>query len=582
MNLIRAIENIVAFSQRRQWATKDLPMLKKYGVSDRIISLCLGAFPFFIYGPNLPIWWIGDDTQILKHIASQRFWEYFLVPSVWRELSASNLTPWIDALYDLDLFLFGLNPTGFYLHHLAIFGLLTATTYYFLRLWLNRSWAFAASILFTLSPCYANNVYFLMTRHYVEGLVWSLWAIIFYVKAIRNKRPVLAYWGALFYLIATLCKEIYVPLVLLLPVWPEADFDKNRSEWIQVFHKRLFYFLPFAVIAGAYTLYRRWMLGNWIGGYGNLYFTKLDFLALLDHVGRLLLANNTWLIIVIAPLAIWGICGNRTDRWEQKCFALLILSLVVAPLLEISGILSGRHLFLPAFLLLVATFFGLSLLWRRSRPGRLVSLVGVLALFFGTLQANQYTQNELGRLADQYSAQGLFMWEVSSSQDALFVESIPGWYFEGLSWLRSHIEHREEMARPIIDICYILYTNASTPHWRRFWRYDHDKRRIVYMNPKVVSAKRKKCLDVYRSDVSLNIRVWQDEVLIRWELGPYQTGRYLFVDPQTGFTITLPRSGHIPGTIDMIAKTEKNYMCYAAPEGWIACSTWSPLAPKPE
>ena len=102
------------------------------------------------------------------------------------------------------------------------------------------------------------------------------------------------------------------------------------------------------------------------------------------------------------------------------------------------------------------------------------------------------------------------------------------------------------------------------------------------MDSEVVSTKYQKCLDAYRSDVSLDIRIWQDEWLICWELGPYQTGRYLFVDPQTGFTITLPRSGYIPGTIDMIAKTEKNYMCYAAPEGWIACSTWSPSAPKPE
>jgi hypothetical protein len=80
----------------------------------------------------------------------------------------------------------------------------------------------------------------------------------------------------------------------------------------------------------------------------------------------------------------------------------------------------------------------------------------VMILKSSTLQANQYTQNELGCLADQYSAQGLFMWEVSSSHDALFVESILGWYFKGLSWLRSHVEHRKEMARPIIDICYIF------------------------------------------------------------------------------------------------------------------------------
>ena len=64
----------------------------------------------------------------------------------------------------------------------------------------------------------------------------------------------------------------------------------------------------------------------------------------------------------------------------------------------------------------------------------------------------------------------------------------------------------------VISLClgafpfFIYYTNTSTPHWRRFWRYDNDKRRIVHMDPKVVSAKRKKCLDAYRSDISLNIR----------------------------------------------------------------------------
>ena len=569
------IPNQSSSAQELGRAKRAFQLLKKCEVSDRIISLCLGAFPFFIYGPNLPIWWIGDDTQILKHVASHHLWECFLVPSVWRELSPYNLTPWIDALYDLDLFLFGLNPIYFYLHHLAIFGLLTVTTYYFLRLWLNRSWAFAASFTFVLSPCYANNVYFLMTRHYVEGLLWSLWAIILYIKALRDQRPALAYWGALFYLIATLCKEIYVPLVLLLPVWPEG----NRSGYIQAFSKRLFYFLPFILIAGAYTLYRRWMLGNWIGGYGNLYSTKSD---LSVHIGHLLLANNTWLIVVIVPLAIWGICGNKSNRWKLRCFALLVVLVVIAPLWKISGILSGRHLFLPTFLLLVATSFGLSLLWRRGQAGRLISLIGVLVLSFGLFQANQCVQKELGNISDQYSAQGLFMWNVSSSQDALFVESIPGWYFEGLSWLRSHIGHREKMAQPIIDICYFIYTNTAPLHWRRFWRYDHNKKRIVLIDPIIVRKKYQRCLEVYRSDVHLNIQVWQDGGMIRWKLGPYQTGRYLLVDPKTGFTMTLPRSGHIPGTIDMIPKTEKNYMCYAAPEGWIACSTWLPSAPKPE
>nr|HDN01023.1 hypothetical protein [Deltaproteobacteria bacterium] len=582
IKLRRRMSNQSTNLQRLRKAKRAFQLLKRCEVSDRIISLCLGAVPLFIYGPNLPIWWIGDDTQILKHVASQSFWEYFLVPSVWQELSPYNLTPWVDALYDLDLFLFGLRPAIFCLHHLLICALLIVTTYYFLRLWLNRHWAFAASFIFVFSPCYANNVYFLMTRHYVEGLLWSLLAIIFYIKALRDQRPVLAYWGALFYLIATLCKEIYVPLVLLLPVWPEEDFGGNRSGCIQVFSKRLFYFLPFVLMAGAYTFYRRWMLGNWIGGYGDLAPSRTDFSALLNDISHFLLANNTWLIVVIVPFAIWGICGGRSDRWKLKCFVLLVVLLSVAPLLDLGGFLCRRHLFLPTFLLLIAVSIGMSRLWRQRLTGRLVSLLGVLVLFFGLFQANQYTQNELRGIADQYSAQGLFLWDVSSNQDALFVESIPGWYFEGLSWLRTHIEQREEMARPIIDICYILYTNATTPHWQRFWRYDYGKKQVVRMDPEIVREKCQKCMDVYRSDISLNVRIWQSDGLIYWDLGPYETGRYLLADPETGFTARLNYSGHISGTTDAIEKIKKNYICYVAQEGWTTCSAISHLVAKPE
>lgn len=167
---------------------------------------------------------------------------------------------------------------------------------------------------------------------------------------------------------------------------------------------------------------------------------------------------------------------------------------------------------------------------------------------------------------------------MSSNQDALFVESIPGWYFEGLSWLRTHIEQREEMARPIIDICYILYTNATTPHWRRLWRYDRDKKQVVRMDPEIVRKKCQKCLDVYRSDVSLNVRIWQSDGLIYWNLGPYETGRYLLADPKTGFTARLNYSGHISA----IEKIKKNYICYVAQEGWTTCSAISHLVAKPE
>jgi len=524
---------------------------------------------------------MGDDTQILKHVATHHFWEYFLVPSVWRELSTSNLTPWVDLLYELDLSIFGLKPVYFYLHHLVAFGLLNVTAYYFLRTWLCRTWSFAVCLFFTLSPCYAHNVYFLMTRHYVEGLIWSLLAIIFYLKALKTQSLVWACLGALFYLIATLCKEIYVPLIILLPVWPRVYVGEYGYGRIGILGERLRYFSPFIVIAAIYCFYRRWMLGNWIAGYGNLYPGESDFSALLVHVGNLLLENERWLIIVMILLAFWGMWEHRNGRWGHQYFAFLILLLVVVPLAKISGILSGQHLFLPTFLLLVTVSMGLQRLWHQGLIGRLLSSIGVVVLFFGLVQANQCIQKKLVDISERYSVSGLFMWNVSNNEDVLFVEAIPLWYFNGLSWLKTQVDHREEMAQPIIDACYFMYVNGHPPRGRRFWRYDPCVRNVVLKSLEAVEAECKNCQYIYRSDISLKIQFWQDGGLIRWKMGPYQTGKYFLVDPQTGDKITVPSSGYIPGKLDLGTKTEKTFdICYVAPKGWVSCSTWTLSSPK--
>ncbi|MBE9570453.1 MAG: hypothetical protein IMF11_07495 [Proteobacteria bacterium] len=315
-----------------------------------------------------------------------------------------------------------------------------------------------------------------------------------------------------------------MPLVLMLPFWPRKDLDKRKSEYIPVIRERLSYFLPFVVVAGLYSLYRRWMLGHWLGEYGGLYPAQTDIATLLNNTGHLMLGDAAWLATIILPFVLLGLWSSRFGKFKNICFAFLVLLLVagpLVPLMKISGVLTERHFFLPAFILSIAVSLGGSLLWRLGQAGRFAGLVGIAVIFLGLFQANQGVQKELGDLSHKYSSVGRFLWSESDACDALFVESIPGWYFKGLSWLRNHVEHREEMARPIIDICYFIYTNASTLHWRRFWRYDHDKKRIIRMDSEVVSTKCQKCLDAYRSDVSLDIRVWQDEGLIRWELGPY-------------------------------------------------------------
>ncbi len=393
-------------------------------LKELFIGVCLLALAFFLYTPNIPEWWMADDTQILTVAASHPFWEYFAFPSAWQELSSKNLTPWVLALYDLDFFLFGLSPALFYRHHLFIFGLLIVTIYLFLRRWLSPMWSFVAGIFFVLSPAFANNVYLLMTRHYVEGLLWSLWAIFFYLKALRDQRPVLGYWGALFYLAAVLCKEIYVPLVLMLPFWPRKDLDKRKSEYIPVIRERLSYFLPFVVVAGLYSLYRRWMLGHWLGEYRGLYPAQTDIETLLNNTGHLMLGDAAWLATIILPFVLLGLWSSRFGKFKNICFAFLVLLLVagpLVPLMKISGVLTERHFFLPAFILSIAVSLGGSLLWRLGQAGRFAGLVGIAVIFLGLFQANQGVQKELGDLSHKYSSVGRFLWSESDACDALFV-----------------------------------------------------------------------------------------------------------------------------------------------------------------
>lgn len=562
-----------------RWLAYSRVLLKKHGLSDWMMVLSLSAFPVFLYVPNLPMWWIsGDDTQILKHAASYQSWDYFFIPSAWQELSQFNLTPMVTALYDFDLYLFGLNPVGFYVHHLAMFVLLSWTTYRFLTLWLSPLAGFVVSALFSLSPCYSYSVNSLMTRHYVEGLFWVLWAAIFYTNALRKQRLSLAYWGALFYLLATLNKEIYVPFVLLLPVWPERDPCRAEQTRTEALRKRIPYFFPFFVVTGAYCFYRRWMLAEyWIGGYGAYYSSYPDLSRIAVQIGNRLLGDSLWLTAVVVPLGVWGIIGKDPKMCSRLGFASLLILFLSIPLITVLPALSGRHLFLPTFILLVAAGFGLTVLWHHGFVGRVVALSCILLLFVGYFKAYEKTQVELGQASARYATQGAFLWEETTDDDALFAEGLEEWYLEGLYWLRSHVDKRPQMGSAIINFCCMLYTNPFMCEWGRLWRYDPEKQSIIRVEPGVLEEMTRKCLGSYRSAVSLEMRFWQDGQYVAWELGPYETGTYFIVSPKTGNRIAIPRTSRILGRLENIIRKEKQlHICYTHPDGWTACSTWSP------
>ena len=119
-------------------------------------------------------YWRADDPALLWHAMNSKGLEAFYSPSNWQKLSANNLTPWLTFSFKLDLWFAGLSPKFFYFHALGSLGLVAAAAYVLNRLWLSPLWAFLSVGLFLSGAPTASVTELLMTRHYLEGLLFAL------------------------------------------------------------------------------------------------------------------------------------------------------------------------------------------------------------------------------------------------------------------------------------------------------------------------------------------------------------------------------------------------------------------------
>ena len=139
--------------------------------------------------------WRWDDSQILLHSHQYSFWQDFTRPEVWQQFSPANLTPWLIFSFEVDMILFGLNPTLFYLHQLLAIAAAAFMLYSCLRLWCLPVFAAAGAALFVLGLPTMLVAEQLMTRHYIEGLVFALVAVYAFVLYLRTAKL----WTCLLY-----------------------------------------------------------------------------------------------------------------------------------------------------------------------------------------------------------------------------------------------------------------------------------------------------------------------------------------------------------------------------------------------
>ncbi len=127
-----------------------------------------------LYHSVLQAWWLADDPALLKSIVEHGVFPHFYQSEVWRSLSPANLTPWVTLSLGIDWHLFGLEPSGFYWHHLLSFSIVLLIAYFVLNLFFSPLVCSLTLGFLVASVPSANLVQFLMVRHYLEGLGLSL------------------------------------------------------------------------------------------------------------------------------------------------------------------------------------------------------------------------------------------------------------------------------------------------------------------------------------------------------------------------------------------------------------------------
>jgi len=178
------------------------------------------------------------------------------VPGVYQAFSKAFFFPGLLLSFDLDRLLFGLAPAAFYVHQLAALALGAFLLHLLLRRWMGALWSLLGALLFLAGPPLANVAPQLGVRHYLDGFVLALAALLLFRHAVDGGGAAFDAAAALSAFLAMACKEIYVPVVLLALVLPAGTFAR-----------RLRHAFPLLAAAAAYVGWRQVMLSGYAGGY---------------------------------------------------------------------------------------------------------------------------------------------------------------------------------------------------------------------------------------------------------------------------------------------------------------------------
>ncbi len=538
-----------------------LPSVRNLSVSFLVFAL-LAVAGILLNHSALAGSWRWDDPSILLHIHTNSFIGDFLEPEVWQSFSPANLTPWLTFSYEIDLILFGLSPAFFYGHQLIALSAAAFSLFFLLSLWTRKVFALFGAALFLCGTPSFLIAQQLMTRHYVEGLVFCLFSLICFVMYLRQRRASLLIISTLLYVLAATAKETYVPLVLLLPLMPESNWKT-----------RLFAALPHVCIALLYTAWRSYMLENLGGGYigasDYLSFGSISNVASTFLTFPALLFGDYWFVAVFLYLFLFAATAI-TNRAVLRHFFLVgfLVCTPLVPLVSFPGItIADRYLLLPwvAICFSVAWFCDrLSQNLIRDRgAGITIWCSPILVLALASVVAGKQTLASVLVIANSYDKQGEFIWQ--NNEEQIYQPSpellASYWYVTDLSTFKSRLIENSSSPQPVVD--YYFEQPTST----RPWVYQSACNCLEQENYSVADAV-SLSRDKADQNAELSMEYQYNNSYFTWRFGPYDSGQFHIVSTDLGL-VPAPPAGRLRVSLD---ECTSFFLRYTSPEGWTTYS----------
>ena len=506
-------------------------------------------------------YWRADDPAILLHAINSKGLSAFFDPLVWHKLSTSNLTPWLTLSFKVDLWLAGLSPQFFYFHSLCSLGLVAVAAYTLNRLWVAPVWAFLSVTLFLAGAPTASVTELLMTRHYLEGLLFALLSVIAFVHAMRQQSLGWAAIGALAYALAATAKEIYVPLVLVIPFIPPLGHLPTRLKLTA----------PYVAVAALYVVWRHYMLGAMVGGYADTQsiFSVQSVSGMFNALCHFpqYVFGAYWLLPTLVVSCALALYAHAKPGAIPVCVALALGVVVpLVPLIAFPGI-SGpdRYLFLFWFVASFACVMAIrNAVELRSGAGVATMAAGVclclLITGIGILQSAAVRNSHEAQLRE-FDVQGRFYFEAGQHDGFIPTTTLLNgyWYVTNLCDIKKHLD----MECPVGLITGVP-PDRPIDH---LFAYEGAHASMAAV-PGTVSDAVARVVSIDKSrPLSANVSVANGWA--RWRLGPYQGGQYYFAAPSIG-RYPVPMDGFLRTPLTQLAF----YVQYESPQGW---ATSSPL-----